>query len=291
MIKWRIVHKLTVASVLMIVLTLLAGGVGLWQVFTVGQAIGGASEKEQQRAYSLELLAAGHRLVASLDRMLVMQDATLMSTDVPVSLGTLIFYMGSLQEAGGEAKTLGFLEEMQVAYSELRQAVDEVNVLARQERWTEVDEALEQEIRPVNKQMNLLIRRLVRQADQDAEKVALHAQLVVQQAASLLIILVVLTMAIALGWRQFVFRDLSLSIGKLRRGVARVSGGDLEHKIDILTGDEIEELGAEFNKMADDMGLSRHRWIWTRYTPTSLWKRLSRNSCARCIPPNRRRYD
>jgi GAF domain-containing protein/HAMP domain-containing protein len=237
----------------MIVLTLLAGGVGLWQIFTVGQAVGDAREKEQQRAQSLELLAAGRRLVASLDRMLVTQDQALMSTDVPVSLGTLIFYMETLQETGGEPKALDLLGEMQVAYSDLLQAVSEVNVLARQERWTEVGVALEQDVRPINKQMNILIRRLVQQADRDVEAVASRAQRTVLQAVLLLAVLTALSTVIALGWRQFVFRDLTLSITELRQGVARISSGDLEHKIDVRTGDEIEELGVEFNKMADEL--------------------------------------
>ncbi len=252
-IKWSIAYKLTAASVLMIVLTLLAGGVGLWQVLTIGQAIGDAREKELQRARSLELLAAGHRLVASLDHMLVTQDPALMSTDVPVSLGTLIFYMETLQEAGGGPKTLDLLEEMQVTYSELRQVVSEVDLLARQELWAEVDAALEQEIRPVNKRMNLLVRRLVRQADRDVEALALRVQMAVWQAALLLAILTTLAMVIALGWRQFVFRGLSLSITELRQGVARISSGDLEHRISVRTGDEVEELGAEFNKMAGEL--------------------------------------
>ncbi|RLC91153.1 MAG: hypothetical protein DRI79_03635, partial [Chloroflexi bacterium] len=148
----------------MILLTLLAGGVGLWQVLTVGQAISDALEKEQQRAWSLELLAAGHRLVAALDHMLLTEDPTLMSTDVPVSLGTLMFYMETMQESRGETEAGALFEEIQVTYSRLRQAVKEVDVLARQKRWTEVRVTLEQKVRPANRRMNLLLRRLVRQA-------------------------------------------------------------------------------------------------------------------------------
>jgi signal transduction histidine kinase/ActR/RegA family two-component response regulator/HAMP domain-containing protein len=249
--RWRIVHKLTVASVLMILLTLLAGGVGLWQVLTIDQVIGDARQKEQQLAWSLELLASGHRLVAALERMLVMQDPRLASTDVPISLGTLSFYMETLQEAGSEVGASDLLGEMQVAYSELRQAVEEVDMLARQELWTEVGVALEQGVRPANERMGILIGRLVRQTDRDVKAMATRTQVVVRQAALLLAVVVVLTTAIALGWRQFVFRGLSLSISELRQGVARISSGDLKHKLDVRTGDEIEELGDEFNKMAD----------------------------------------
>jgi len=252
-IRWSIAYKLTAASILMIMLTLLAGGVGLWQVLTIGQAISEVRAKEQQRAHSLELLAAGQRLITSLDRMLLTQNPALMSTDVPVSLGTLIFHMEALQEAGGEPETLDLISEMQESYSDLLQVVSEVNVLARQERWTEVNVVLEQEVEPVNKQMNLFIRRLVQRADQDVKTVTSRAQATVWRAVLLLVILTALTTAIALGWRQFVFRDLILSVTELRQGVARIVSGDLEHKIDIKTGDEIEELGAEFNKMADEL--------------------------------------
>ena len=251
--RWRIAHKLTLASVLMVLLTLLSGGVGLWQVFVIGQTIGEAHQTEQQLAWSLELLAAGHRLVATLDHMLLTQDSALMSTDAPVSLGTLRFYMETLQETGGAPGTSDLLGEMQVAYSELRQAVSDVDVLARQERWTEVGVALEQEVSPANERMGLLVRRLVLQADQDVKAMAAHTQVVIWQAALILAVLVVLTTAIALGWRQFVFRGLGLSISELRQGVARITSGDLKYKLTVRTGDEVEELGDEFNKMADEL--------------------------------------
>ncbi len=252
-IRWPIAYKLAAASVLMVVLTLLAGGVGLWQVLAIDQVIGDAREKELQRERSLELLAAGHRLVASLDRMLVTQDQALLSADVPVSLGYLSFYMEVLQEAGGDPEILGILEEMQGAYGELRQGVSEVDLLARQELWTETEAALEQDVRPVNERMNILLRRLVRRTDQDVEAVGRHVQRVVGQAIVLLAVLMIAAVLIAVGWRQVVFQGLSRSITELRYGVARIGGGDLAHKLDIRTGDEIEELGDEFNKMAGEL--------------------------------------
>ncbi|MFB0537071.1 MAG: GAF domain-containing protein [Anaerolineae bacterium] len=251
--RWRIAHKLTIASVLMILLTLLGGGVGLWQVLTIGQAIGEARQKEQQLAWSLELLAAGHRLVAALDHMLLAEDRLLASTEVATAWGTLSFHIETLQEAGGETGASDLFGEMEVVYSEWRQAMNEMDMLARQELWTEAGVALEQKVRPANEHMGLLIRRLVRQADQDVEAMTARTQLMVRQAALLLAALVVLTTAIALGWRQFVFRGLSLSISELRQGVARISSGDLDYKLAVRTGDEIEELADEFNKMADEL--------------------------------------
>ncbi len=252
-LRWPIARKLTTASILMIALTLLTGGVGIWQVLTIDQAIGNAREKELRRDYSLELLVAGHRLVASLDRVLVTRDQGLLSADVPVSLGALTFYMETLQEAGGGPEILGILEEIQDAYGELRQGVSEVDLLARQGLWMEAEAALERDVSPINERMNILLRRLVRQTDQDVEAVGLHVQRVVRQAMVLLAALMVTAVIVAVGWRQVVFQALGRSITELRRGVARIGGGDLAHRLDIRTGDEVEELGDEFNKMADEL--------------------------------------
>jgi GAF domain-containing protein/HAMP domain-containing protein len=250
--RWRIAHKLTAASTLMILLILVTAGVGLWQVLTIGQAIDDALEKEQQRAWSLELLASGRRLVADLEKMVLTEDPLLASTEVAASLGTLTFYVGSLQETlpGG---ALGALGEMRAAYDQLRQAVDEVDVQARQEHWMEAGRVLEQRIRPANEGMELLIQQLVQQADQDVETTALGVRTAVQRAVLLLGSMAVLTTAIALCWRQFVFRGLGQSITELRQGVVRISRGDLRHRLKIRTGDEVEELGVEFNKMAEDL--------------------------------------
>lgn len=173
-----------------------------------------------------------------------------MSTDVTTSLGTLSFYVETLQESGEGIGAPELTGEMQAVYSELRQTVNKVNVLVRQERWTEAGVALDQEVRPANERMDLLIRRLERQADRDVKAMASRARLVVRQAALLLAILTALATAISWGWRHFVFQGLSLSISEMRQGVTRISSGDLEYKLDLRTGDEIEELSNEFNRMA-----------------------------------------
>jgi len=251
--KWRIAHKLTIASVLMIALTLLAGGAGLWQVRIIGQAIRDTYEKEQLLVHSLELLAAEHRLVAALDHMLLAEDRILVATDVATSWGTLTFHAETLLESGGAAGASDLLDEMRAAYGELLEAMNEVDLQARHENWRGAGIALDRKLRPADERMGLLIRRLVSQADRDVEATASRAQRVVRQAIVMLVVLVVATTAIALGWRQFVFRGLSLSISELRQGVARISSGDLEYELDVRTGDEIEELGDEFNKMAGEL--------------------------------------
>jgi signal transduction histidine kinase len=61
------------------------------------------------------------------------------------------------------------------------------------------------------------------------------------------LLLIGLGMALFAGF--FVARRVIQPIGKLREGVERIGGGDLSHRLEIKTGDEIEMLADEFNKM------------------------------------------
>ena len=49
----------------------------------------------------------------------------------------------------------------------------------------------------------------------------------------------------------WVSQKITRPIQELRQNVATIGAGNLEHRADIKTGDEIEELAVEFNKMTD----------------------------------------
>ena len=57
--------------------------------------------------------------------------------------------------------------------------------------------------------------------------------------------------ALAVGY--YVARRLADPIVELRRGASRLAGGDLSTRIDVKTGDEVEVLAHEFNRMADQL--------------------------------------
>jgi signal transduction histidine kinase/CheY-like chemotaxis protein len=66
---------------------------------------------------------------------------------------------------------------------------------------------------------------------------------------SALILLVALALAIAVG--VIAARRMVAPIGELRRGAQRFGGGDLGHRIDVASGDELQDLAAQFNSMAE----------------------------------------
>jgi len=58
----------------------------------------------------------------------------------------------------------------------------------------------------------------------------------------------------------FLFSKLiTIPINRLYRGIKKVTKGDLKYRVDIHTGDEIEELGKAFNEMAEELKESQSK--------------------------------
>lgn len=72
----------------------------------------------------------------------------------------------------------------------------------------------------------------------------------IERSAVLLALGLVLALAVGL----FLARRMMVPIRALHEGAARIGRGDLRQRIAIRTGDELEELGGEFNKMASRLG-------------------------------------
>ncbi|MEE9239595.1 MAG: ATP-binding protein [bacterium] len=65
--------------------------------------------------------------------------------------------------------------------------------------------------------------------------------------------LILLGIGTALLASLFVARRVVRPLRALREGVERIGGGDLDFRLDLKTGDEIEDLADEFNKMSADL--------------------------------------
>ncbi|MCB1057041.1 MAG: HAMP domain-containing protein [Acidobacteria bacterium] len=71
--------------------------------------------------------------------------------------------------------------------------------------------------------------------------------------ALVLLVLVLLLAILVAGMVQFTRTRLVDPLSRLRAGVARIGRGDLDHRIDLASRDEIGELASEFNAMADEL--------------------------------------
>lgn len=72
----------------------------------------------------------------------------------------------------------------------------------------------------------------------------------------------------------FVARRLTRPIQSLIRQTEEIARGNLDAKVAIVTGDEIETLGSSFNKMAEDLKASNKRLIQAE--KTAAWREMAR---------------
>ena len=64
------------------------------------------------------------------------------------------------------------------------------------------------------------------------------------------LVILLLTLVGALGLSAFVSERIARPMRRLEEGAKRIASGNLTHRLDIRTGDEIESLAREFNRMA-----------------------------------------
>lgn len=68
--------------------------------------------------------------------------------------------------------------------------------------------------------------------------------------------LLALVLLLAFGVSVLIARKLTRPILEIQKGATRIGAGDLQARVAVATGDEIEMLGNEFNRMAENLGRS-----------------------------------
>src|SRR6185503_4993449 len=83
---------------------------------------------------------------------------------------------------------------------------------------------------------------------EEPRDVALANVEVLKRSALVFLVVGLFVGAVIIAW---VSHKITKPIKELRQDVATIGSGNLEHRADIKTGDEIEELAVEFNKMTE----------------------------------------
>ncbi len=119
---------------------------------------------------------------------------------------------------------------------------------------TVVKDALSQE----GEKVKLFVRPLNMEPGEQPWMLYLGVSLKPMEAAVRRIILIdtvaIVSNIVLIGLISFYFsRRITRPLQELGKGASIIGRGNLEHRIDIKTGDEIEDLAGSFNKMTDDL--------------------------------------
>ncbi|MEB3295054.1 MAG: ATP-binding protein [Synechococcales bacterium] len=108
-----------------------------------------------------------------------------------------------------------------------------------------------------NRDINFFLDRLIQQAEQQAKEAEQALEQGQAIAANLSYASIVLLILMVLGIFWLVLRPIIQSLQKLQEGTHEIGRGNLSHRMDIYTQDEIEQLAQAFNRMAESLGISQ----------------------------------
>jgi len=116
----------------------------------------------------------------------------------------------------------------------------------------EIDIALGLEERLVA-QLSVTSQSLIADAYRLAEEARVEATEAQRLASNLTVILMIILAITAGSSSLLVARSISKPLDELTRGVEIIGKGDLEHKVEVKTRDELGELAASFNEMTESL--------------------------------------
>jgi signal transduction histidine kinase/DNA-binding NarL/FixJ family response regulator len=119
---------------------------------------------------------------------------------------------------------------------------------------------IQQDFRAINsfgRDMNFFLGKVVQQARQDAQQAEQDLKQVSAIANTLSHATVILLIAIVLGEFWLILRPIIQSLKQLQEGATAIGIGNLSHRLDIHTQDEIEQVSQSFNQMAENLTLSQ----------------------------------
>lgn len=241
-------------------LVLLAGGIVIWQVNRLTDAVAVLQQAQQRAAAALEVRRYSTDLIAVISRLLPIEDAVAFETQVAPTLDALRYSNADLATLTAETT------EDDAAYplmSKVNRTIDSVVGIAE----TMVRQAVAEKWPGVKVRMGVLIRdqqklasetdELVERAKQMAE--AASGQVNFARQAVLLYPALVLGLGLGLGtvltWQTM--RRIARPLERLTRGATRLAAGHLDERVAIESADEFGQLAAVFNQMAAELGASQ----------------------------------
>jgi signal transduction histidine kinase/DNA-binding NarL/FixJ family response regulator len=119
---------------------------------------------------------------------------------------------------------------------------------------------MQQDFRAINsfgRDMNFFLGKVVQQARRDAVQAEQDLTRVSAIASKLSYTTVIFLIAIVVGEFWLILRPIIRSLQKLQEGATAIGEGNLSHRLDIHTQDEIEQVSQAFNQMAENLTLSQ----------------------------------
>lgn len=207
--------------------------------------VGLRGEMEKIDAISREILALADKIDREHGHDLIKEMGSVIKEALDVGSGA---ESGEVQAK--DLATLGSV--LGISTREAQKRLSELEALSRtisESRWQELTaQLIEAKDSALEKIAEL--REIAQREGVKAVEVAGHAR---RQARKCMLVGAVVTLVLGLGLALYLTRSLSRPIVDLERGARLIGEGNFDHRMEIQTGDELEELASRFNAMASNL--------------------------------------
>lgn len=251
-------QRIGVTLILMVLLVLLSGGLGLYFAQTSRQAV----TQTQLNMIQLESVAGVEREWAgaalSIDSLLLSREASPERIeDVQVELRAFNGELNNLEAAvaarGGSATGENELivSRLRSWSQRLNDTTNEILALTSQGEWEEATTLRQNELATAQHRFDQNLAGLSYTTERDVRNALSEAETVQSVTQRSWIVLVIVALAAAFLLGSAITSSVLRPVEELTESVGKLAGGELDERVDLARSDELGELAAGFNTMAD----------------------------------------
>ena len=245
-------QQLLLGNIAITALLLLAGGILIWQVNRLAQAAGIFQVASNRAKIALEIHQDSTQLIATISRLLPLEEAAAFETEVTTALDALRESSADLTAIATEAR------QDETAYPLLNQVSHSIdNVIGIAE--TMVRQASAEQWPSVRVRVGVLTRdqqqlagatNELTELTEEIKRVAFQQVTFARQAAVLypaLVVALAVALSVLLTWRTT--RSIAQPVERLTAAVTRLAAGSLGEQVAVARADELGQLAIAFNQM------------------------------------------
>jgi GAF domain-containing protein/HAMP domain-containing protein len=241
----------------LILMVILAAGVGVWYITSVSQAVqtGQASVAQIEKLANLQFVWS--EVATGIDNMLLTRQVSLGEREIQ---GNLVEFNRQLEDVGAApfgqsaavaAKNQATVDELELLGAELDDIVQEMITQAQQRRWVSAQALRHTELASFQRRFDERLVQLSDSTQQEAERLVAQAARAQQIARNIWVATVLAAIVLGVAASILTIRSITHPIRGLIEQAKRVTKRDFSPISPLTQGDEIGELSRTFALMTD----------------------------------------
>lgn len=255
--KLTLGQRIALGAATLVFFVVVASALGFWYARTAAGTLDATQDSVQQISHLARLESSWSRVSATIDRMLLTRQATMIDDDLATELATFNGELAALsdQSFGNQPRVMErnaeIVANLQSFGEELNGVVDQIQDAAVQRRWAEAQVLRHTELATLQPRFDESLDELRANTRQQID--LLVAQSVRRQRATGVYLTIGLIVALVLGAALTILgvRAIIDPINQLIERTRRVTEGDFSYVMPLERNDEIGALSASFSVMTE----------------------------------------